>query len=790
MNRPNIFIPITDAPNCLEKYVARVERKLQNSLPGAKVASEIGVMTDRLTNLTSQLGEFLNSHETSKAWLVLGKVQSGKTSHLLGTLAYAATKKFSLASLFTGINGALNEQGTARMRQDLSAACVVVRPVPTLSQTIEFNSLKSELIDLVGQRITGVGADGEVPRLPVLVTMKNPKRVEALTKLIEALQSTFPNEVNYLLVDDEADQASQNGAAQKREMTATYEKIAKLRTSGIRHAMLAYTATPQAVLLSEKEGFLRPDRCVTVRPRSGYFGLDDFTDPSYDKNLIEVDDVAGKVSNLLATPNSLISCLAEFFVTALLRNDYPDVFYSDSPLENSRRSLGRMKSVQLMIHESAAVKEHTAMFNLVVEGLQRLQEQIDDAPGVPDLFQSAWTALRYRLGATASSLPIELTKIDMELIGTLIRGNQVLVVNADAHNPTPGITFPVRSDDWEVNPTWILIGGDILGRGLTIEQLVGSYFLRHSKKPNFDTVSQQMRFCGYRKDYAKATFIRAHIDTIDLFRYMQKIESVVWRYAEKWDKHRMSLTGKLPPIMYAAPLSANLEPTRKNVRDPNLLDLKKQANAELLFSARMVFNPHHVYQNINNLRDWYEDVQSECHPSNIGEWKLLEDLSTSAIQKLIPNFISSDNYKQELRAIAGLFEREMGELGLSERPVSVYVKTALISSNDFFRAPDAAWAEHAIKRAMHVAPEQPSIETWKDSFIPLGNSKTWGSLKSPHIGEGQRALKRRLTYDGTVVVIEPVLGLEPGSNDQARAYGIALSIFKPKDFEIRMIGHS
>jgi hypothetical protein len=790
MSNPDIFIPIPDTPTCLEKYVARVERKLQNSLPSSKVASEIDVMTDRLTNLTSQLSEFIASQELSKAWLVLGKVQSGKTQHLLGTLAYAATKRFALASLFTGINEPLNEQGIARMRADLSAACVEVRPVPTLSKRVDFNSLKSDLIRLVGDRIAGVTSDGEPPRLPVLVTMKNPKRVEALTKLVEELQAYFPEQINYLLIDDEADQASQNGAAQKRDMTATYEKIAELRASGIRHAMLAYTATPQAVLLSEKTGFLRPDRCVTVRPKSGYFGLDDFTDTAFAKNLIEVDDVEHRPTAMLKAPDSLTLSIAEFFVAALLRNKHPDVFYADSPLENSRRASGRMTSVQLMIHESSAVKEHTAMYKFVGDCLEALLKKIDSKPNGPDVLQKAWRALKGRLGAIADGLPLELGSEETSFIRSLIETNQILVVNADKNNPTPGITFPVRSEDWEAHKTWILIGGDILGRGLTIEQLIGSYFLRHSKKPNFDTVSQQMRFCGYRKDYARATFIRAHVETINLFKYMQKIEAVVWRYAEKWDKHRMSLTGKLPPIMYAAPLSANLEPTRKNVRDPNLLDLKKQENSELLFSARMVFNPQHVFQNINNIRDWFEDVQAESLPSYRGDWTLLEDLSISAVQKLIPNFISSDNYKQELRAIAGLFEREMGELGLSDRPVAVYLKSALLNDEEFLKNPENAWDTNAIRRALHLAPDQPSLPEWKSHFKALGNSKTWGSLKSPHIGEGQRALKRRLKYDGTVLVIEPVIGLDPGSSTRAAAYGIAFSIFKPKDFEVRMIGHS
>ena len=60
---------------------------------------------------------------------------------------------------------------------------------------------------------------------------------------------------------------------------------------------------------------------------------------------------------------------------------------------------------------------------------------------------------------------------------------------------------PIKPEQWnEGADAWVLIGGDILGRGLSIPHLVVTLFLRNPNEPLFDTSVQQMRFCGYRKD--------------------------------------------------------------------------------------------------------------------------------------------------------------------------------------------------------------------------------------------------------------------------------------------------
>ena len=73
---------------------------------------------------------------------------------------------------------------------------------------------------------------------------------------------------------------------------------------------------------------------------------------------------------------------------------------------------------------------------------------------------------------------------------------------------------PITPSQWQDAEAWVLIGGEILGRGLSIPHLAITLFLRNPNNPNFDTAVQQMRFCGYRKSYLPLLQVYAPVDII------------------------------------------------------------------------------------------------------------------------------------------------------------------------------------------------------------------------------------------------------------------------------------
>ena len=127
-------------------------------------------------------------------------------------------------------------------------------------------------------------------RLPVLVSMKTKPRVDALKWLFGEVAAQLGEGVTALIIDDEADQASPNAATSKGEEAATYSELKALRDAAKHHVWLSYTATPQAIFLTELDGALRPDYCAVSRPGTGYFGVAELMDPAQRLGRVTVAD--------------------------------------------------------------------------------------------------------------------------------------------------------------------------------------------------------------------------------------------------------------------------------------------------------------------------------------------------------------------------------------------------------------------------------------------------------------------------------------------------------------------
>jgi len=789
---------IMDKENgCLPSYIQKNGRKVERLLPAGIAQVQNEEFKERLENLTSQLDDFLNSETRSVAYLVLGKVQSGKTSHLIGTLAYASGSPFVLASIFTGVNGALNDQGFGRVKTDLSEQCIRVFSVPTNSSSKTYKQLLDDVKSLIQNRLNPKLNEFAIAKpMPVLVTMKNRKRVETLAALMSELGEAFGQEIAYLMVDDEADQASQNAAAHKEEMAATYKAIADLRRTNIRHVMLSYTATPQAVLLAEKQGFLRPNRCVTVPPRFGYFGLNEITDSGFEKNLLEVDDVllgrAGNPSTWSSCPKSLSDAIVDFYLSALIRRLWPEFFYARSLIPFDQLE-GLDTSTQMLIHQSVNVAEHTEIFNHVVEAKNSISQGIiaSLSTGKKNFqVQDRWEALLDRVDISSQALPETLGQAELSTLYNIMDATKFKIVNGDTKNATVEVAMPVTSAEWNAHETWIMIGGEILGRGLTIPQLTTTYFLRTAKKSNFDTVSQQMRFCGYRSSYSHLVTLHAPVDTLDKFKYMRQIEATVWRYASRWDMNRTDISKNIPPILYAAPLSANLEPTRKNVRDPYLIDQKIDEKGMVLRSLTSIFNPTDVYSNLKTLQAWALTLGRSLSSTKNSNWTTIESIQPKKLKELLAPWSSGDGGTYPLRGIAELYSPEMAELGLGEMPISMFVRSGLLLETTLEDPTSYFAGAEPIERAVHNHPGLASLSDWRKNFQYEGNSLKWPILQTPHVGDTQRAMVNSLEYTGTVVIVEPVVGHSHGNKSAKAGYGLALTIFKPEGYEVRMMGHA
>ena len=358
---------ITSVGSCLKNYLENDRKKTKSLLPGPIADEDSHVFEKNIFNITTRLDRFLASEEKEIALLVLGKIQSGKTANLLGTVAWAVDRKISLVVIFTGVTEALNDQTAKRINKDLvnklDEQYVKVFQVPTKSSGESYDKLLQDLTKWITRRSTE-SIEGLIRPIPVLVTLKNPSRVKTLHALIEALQEKFGYDLVSLLIDDEADQASQNAGAHRRKITPTYAAISALRQLDSRNILLSYTATPQAVLLTERNGRLRPNYCVTVEPRANYFGLETAVSDVFINNRVKVDDWLKKPSEMPASPKSLREALIRFACTGWVRFFSPQTFYSSGALAGEMLDK-QLKSLQMLVHESGSQKEHRKVYEFV-----------------------------------------------------------------------------------------------------------------------------------------------------------------------------------------------------------------------------------------------------------------------------------------------------------------------------------------------------------------------------------------------------------------------------------------
>ena len=786
---------------CLEAYLEQDQTRAKSFLRGKEADQDCETFAQGITNLTSILDEFIVSKEKSLSVLVLGKIQSGKTAHMLGTIAWAVDTKIAIATILTGVKSDLNNQTVNRLKGtlgNLGEDYIRVFLVPTSHTGKEYIELKNAIEEVIFHRISRTLGEKVLP-LPVLASLKTVQRINTLNILHEELSEKYGSDLISLILDDEADQASQNSGASKGKTTKIYESISNVRKTLVRNIYLAYTATPQAVLLTERFGRLRPDLSVVVPPRIGYFGLEDLVAPSFEKNLVEVSDWMGTSETLSQIPQSLKDSMHDYLWLSTLRFYRPDIFYSESNLEGT--SLDRfMKSTQMMIHESSRVALHTAMFRFVEAELKAYKEDLIAYCGdqmthearsyFAESSTKSWRFLRNRLPQDLTRNLPEIPTEDMfEELLNVVADTQLLIVNGDKSRVTSDISFPVDAEAWERHKSWICVGGDILGRGLTIPQLITTYFIRSSKIPNFDTVSQQMRFCGYRRGYKSFTTLWAEHSTFLSFRYMREIESVVWNRAKRWDEERLRINIDIPRVFYASPASTRMEPTRKSVRDPNLID--NQIKGELVFSAKRIMAPVFFRQNFSLIRRWFADHESRAEVKK--EWVLLKDFSNADVYSLLGQWASDEAEKRSLLGVMELFAADMSALGLGEVPRAMFISRDVLeypTLRDQRDLLDLA-SKTKFRRNVANANELLKLSDWSAAVFSGQLDTQFNALGVTHIGGTIRKLKNQLDFDSTVFIIQFMRGTQgKGLSEKTVSLGLTMTIMAPSNYEVRMIGHS
>lgn len=480
--------------------------------------------------------------------LVIGFVQSGKTVSFTTLASLAHDNGYRLVIIITGLTTKLFEQSVKRLKHDLALPNrkwrFLENPQPT-----------PETRDKISRDMSPTES-AEAPRKTVLIAvMKNTRHLRSLIELLSAFDLA---RCPALVIDDEADQASLNNRVNQDDESATYRRLMGLRDCLPHHTYIQYTATPQALLLIDAIDTLSPSFVELLSPGKAYTGGHQFFEENALYCRIPPDEVPTRTHHLDEPPQSLLQAMRVFFigVAAAMCQDG-----SASPPDNR----------SMMVHPAKEILQH-GNYVLWVKGarkrwLQELGLSASD-PDRDDLLEDFRAAYGMLVPTTDDLPPFDelLTWLPCALRDTIITE-----VNTSG-GKTPAIT-------WEEDYAHILVGGDVLSRGYTVEGLTVSYMPRSRGVGNADTIQQRARWFGYKADYLG--YCRVYLTDRMRDDYVSFLEH------ERDVRERLSefrLTGRpLSEWRRAFFLDASLQPTRRSVISNGYV---RGTNAEKWFAPR------------------------------------------------------------------------------------------------------------------------------------------------------------------------------------------------------------
>ena len=434
--------------------------------------------------------------------LVIGYVQSGKTMSFEAVAALARDNAFQIVIVVAGISNPLLDQSTRRLRRDLRLdeldrvrRWIQFQNPPDNSETIQ--AIRDVLDDWRDS-----GTPEEYKKTVLITVLKNHRHLQRLTALFGALNM---QNVPVLIIDDEADQASLNTEAAQGQESTTYRRLMELRQELSSHTYLQYTATPQAPLLVSIIDSLSPNFVQVLEPGDAYVGgRDFFADNSNYVRVIPPEDVPVKSNPLSEPPESLLQALRVFMVgvTAGLR---------------ASRNTGNRSMLVHPSHRTEQHQEYCSWVREIFEAWKSILTLPDDDSDKLELIEDFREAYDDLAETARSDIPAF-----NELVPSLsmaFRNTRVLEVNARGGS-TPLV-------DWRSAYGWILVGGQAMDRGFTVEGLTVTYMPRGIGVGNADTVQQRARFFGYKRPYLGYCRLYLEQGTLNAFQnYVEHEEDI------------------------------------------------------------------------------------------------------------------------------------------------------------------------------------------------------------------------------------------------------------------------
>jgi len=451
-----------------------------------------GMPEDGVTKIIQNAAKILSycpnptvDKEVSKTGLVIGKVQSGKTSNFIALTALAFDNNYNLIVVLGGTKKPLVTQNRERISEYFEKLGGDVCVLDTVTYRDKINEEEVLKYIAMGKKV-------------IIVALKNTTQISFIKNNL--FSNFLLSEKSTLVIDDEGDEASLNTLVSKGRKSATYKAILNLKDKLKSHCYISVTATPQANILISALDVLSPDFGVLVNPGDGYCGLNTFhgSDTKYtipiEENYNLLDD---------GVPESFTKALALFFVGCAVRRF---------------KGMSGNDKFSMLIHPSHLKGIHESVYNKTNAIIKNWMAMSSNK------FDISYSEFRKTLISAYEVYlkdGVHLPNFD-ELEDEIIKAIKFVgihKVNGDR----------VDNDGDKFYDFNIYIGGNMLGRGLTLKGLAITYIIRTAQGVSaVDTVQQRARWFGYKMKYLELCRIFASPKIIREFRAIRDHEEDLW----------------------------------------------------------------------------------------------------------------------------------------------------------------------------------------------------------------------------------------------------------------------
>ncbi len=463
---------------------------------------------------------------TQRPGILLGRVQGGKTKAFLGAIAKAFDAGYGASVVLTKGTKSLTQQTLSRIRNDF-------RELIDADLVSVFDILK--VPDLTRH---------ELARKLIFVVKKED---DNLRRLISLVKERFPQlrDQHVLIIDDEADLASVSSRRMGGEVTqgVISRQIDEFRTFVPNSAILQVTATPYALYLQPSEevttstgAFFKPKRpafTVILPQHDKYIGGDEYfefcNDPAHaayffyrevplaERDAMKKEDRRRlQIDRVLAEKNAAI--LNEAIVTFLVGGVIRNIQLADTN-ETPRK-------YSFLFHTEQARQSHDWQMQIARAIRDALvQEASKESQRFNELVRAAYDDLKRSIAIIDKPLPT-LGRV-CERVRRALLDDEMMITKVNSDNDIEELLAADGQLKLRV-PFNIFIGGQILDRGITIDNLVGFYYGRNPKRSQQDTVLQHCRMYGARgvEDVAVTRFY-APLNVYQIMRRIHEFDAAL-----------------------------------------------------------------------------------------------------------------------------------------------------------------------------------------------------------------------------------------------------------------------